>query len=304
MKKLFRLLNLTDESGAVLVVVAITMVALLGFTALAIDGGRLYSEKSQLQNALDAAVLAGAQGLKTSEERAIGNAVGVSQRNGVPLTESDLTLTNDSIKAVKKINIPLTFARVLGINNTVVSAKAKAVVAPLKKANGIVPIAIEQKDVPHKTIINCGDKNPGEQYGNCGYLRIDGSGAKDLEDAIKNGVTYEVGTPVSTETGYNTGPVGDAVDFLIESDKSKAHCQNASTADNSCKRVITIVVIETWDGINGHKPVTPIGFASYWVEKYEDKKLYGHFTKMVSPGEIGSGTAIGEYNLYGVKLVE
>ena len=188
--------------------------------------------------------------------------------------------------------------------NAKISAKAKAIVAPLKKASGIAPIAVQKSDVPNKTIINCGDKNPGEHHGNCGYLRIDGSGAKDLGEAIKNGVTYEVGEPVSTEPGHNTGPVSEAIDFLIESDKSKSHCQSASTADNSCKRVITIVVIDTWDGINGHKPVNPIGFASYWIDKYEDKKLYGQFIKMVSPGDTGSSTEIGEYNLYGVKLVE
>lgn len=305
MKRLLRMLKLKEESGAALVIVAISMVALLGFTALTIDGGRLYSEKSKLQKALDAAVLAGAQGIGTSEVRAKSIARDVSQKNGYSLTQNEeLKIVGNSIKAEKEVSVSMTFAKALGMNEATISAKAKAIVAPLKKASGIAPIAVQKSDVPNKTIINCGDKNPGEQHGNCGYLRIDGSGAKGLGEAIKNGVTYQIGEPVSTEPGHNTGPVSDAIDFLIESDKSKSHCQIASTADNSCKRVITIVVIDTWDGINGHKPVSPIGFASYWVDKYEDKKLYGQFVKMISSGEIGSSTDIGEYNLYGVKLVE
>ncbi|PLS06926.1 TadE/TadG family type IV pilus assembly protein [Neobacillus cucumis] len=308
MKLLQRLLKLKDESGAAIVIAAIFMVALLCFTALAIDGGRVYLEKAKLQKALDAAVLAGAQGLRISDSQARSIANDVSEKNGY--TESNISITSDSIKATKQIiatkqvTVPMTFAKVIGFSNVTVGASAKAMIAPLKKAGGIAPIAIEKKDVPSATIINCGASNPGSQSGNCGYLRIDGTGATDLGEAIKNGLTYEVGTPVTTETGQNTGPVGSAIDFLINSDAAKPNCQSPDTADHSCKRVITIVVIDTWDGVKGHDNVNVIGFASYWIDKYEDKKLYGKFIKMVSPGEIGSSTEIGDYQLYGVKLVE
>lgn len=53
--------RMRDERGAVAIVVAISMVALLGFTALAIDVGALYSERAQLQNGADSAALAVAQ---------------------------------------------------------------------------------------------------------------------------------------------------------------------------------------------------------------------------------------------------
>ena len=48
------------ERGQAIVLIVLAMVALLGFTALAIDGGRLYSERRHAQNAADAAALAGA----------------------------------------------------------------------------------------------------------------------------------------------------------------------------------------------------------------------------------------------------
>lgn len=50
-----------EDRGAVLVIVAILMVALLGMGALVIDLGALYVEKRQLQNGADAAALAVAQ---------------------------------------------------------------------------------------------------------------------------------------------------------------------------------------------------------------------------------------------------
>jgi hypothetical protein len=329
MKRIIRLLNLRDESGAALVLVAILMVALLGFTALAIDGGRLFSEKSQLQKALDSAVLAGAQGLRTSKERAVEIAVNVSQENGLPITEDDLNITNDSIRATKQINVPLTFARVLGLNNAAINAIAKAEVAPLKSSGGIAPIAVTKSDVlNHGTVtgfvaLNCekdnsgkdkedkgkGDgntDNPGENQGNCGYLDLGekGGGAAGVADDIINGSDYEIGTTVLTKPGQNVGPVDKAIETIINNDKDKAQCNSPTTADNSCDRVITLVVIDTWDDVHGSDQRNVVGFASYWVDRYENKTIYAKLIKIVAPGEIGAGTEIGEYNLYGVKLVE
>ena len=51
------------ENGSVLVIVAISLSVLLGMTALAVDFGKLASTKQSLQNAVDAAALAGAQDL-------------------------------------------------------------------------------------------------------------------------------------------------------------------------------------------------------------------------------------------------
>jgi hypothetical protein len=48
-----------SESGQALVLIVLGMITLLGFTALAIDGGMLYSDRRQEQNAADAASLAG-----------------------------------------------------------------------------------------------------------------------------------------------------------------------------------------------------------------------------------------------------
>ena len=51
-----------SESGQVMVFLALCFVVLLGFSALAIDGGMLYSDRRHAQNAADAASLAGGSG--------------------------------------------------------------------------------------------------------------------------------------------------------------------------------------------------------------------------------------------------
>jgi Flp pilus assembly protein TadG len=299
MKKILKSINLRDESGAVLVMVAIAMVALLGFTALTIDGGRLFSEKSQLQNALDAAVLAGAQGLKTSTTEAKTIAIDVATKNGFPITETDLTVTADSIKVTKLVNVPLTFARVLGKSNADVSATSKAVIALLRSASGIAPIAVEEDEIPDGKELTC--FNPGEQKGNCGFLALDGSGAKTLEEALRNGSTYTVGTQVETEPGEMWGPVSSAINDLIKADKDKPQCQSADTADSTCERIIYVVVTDTFEDASGRDVINVVGFAAYWIEGFDGKTLIGEFLERFEPGQIG-GVDTG--TIYGVKLVE
>ncbi len=49
----------SSESGQTVVLLALAFIALLGFTALAIDGGMVYANRRHMQNASDAASLAG-----------------------------------------------------------------------------------------------------------------------------------------------------------------------------------------------------------------------------------------------------
>ena len=131
-------------------------------------------------------------------------------------------------------------------------------------------------------------------------------GQIDLEQNIIHGSTglITIGNMVTTEPGNNWGKVRSGINTLINNDSGKAHCQSPESADDSCDRVITIVVIPSWDGVNGRNTVEVIGFASYWIKGIGDsseKGITGYFKKMVTQGETG-GTGSG--TLYGVKLVE
>jgi len=48
------------QRGAVAIITGLAMVVLVGFAGLALDGGRLYLTKTELQNAADACALAAA----------------------------------------------------------------------------------------------------------------------------------------------------------------------------------------------------------------------------------------------------
>lgn len=305
MKRILKWTKWCDEGGQALVMVAVAMVALMGFTALVIDGGRLYSEKSKLQKALDSAVLAGAQVIRTSGTDPKAVAAAVAQKNGYSLdVEKELTVIGNTIEATKQSeHYPMTFARVIGIPEATVGAKAKAEIGPLKKGYRIAPIAIAQSSVPTSTELTF--DNPGGHHGNAGFLDLNGKGANGLAESIIKGGTFEIGTTVAeTKTGLDFGPISKAIQKLIESDADKPQCQSVDSADNSCARVITIVVIKTWEDANGKSDLEVVGLAAYWIDKMQGKQIIGHFIKDIAPGEIGEDTEIGENNLYGVKLIE
>lgn len=143
-----------SESGAVLVIVSLCMLALMMITALAIDVGSIYRERRFLQTVADSAALAGAQELPVDVDGARSKAVEYASRCIADIDEYDVyvevssTLApNDTIE-VKAINptAELYFARVIGLSHTEVAASARAMVASPMSVYNIVPWGIFVSD--------------------------------------------------------------------------------------------------------------------------------------------------------------
>jgi hypothetical protein len=79
----FALTRLRSERGQALVLAALSMVVVLGFAAMAIDVGYWYSQKREVQKAVDAAALAGAQELPDDYVMAETVARDYLARNGI-----------------------------------------------------------------------------------------------------------------------------------------------------------------------------------------------------------------------------
>lgn len=118
-----------DIQGQALVMVALAMTALIGFTAITVDYGNLAWQKRQLQNAADAAALAGAQML-TDIGKAKDEAREFASKNGFSITNGDIEAPYNGDSSKIKVTItktfPNTFARVLNINESTLSASAVA----------------------------------------------------------------------------------------------------------------------------------------------------------------------------------
>jgi uncharacterized membrane protein len=92
------------QKGFVLVVVAIVLIILVGFVALGVDTGALYSARTSAQEVADAAALAGAftyindPANATPAALATDNALQVALNNtilGKPIAAGDVTITPD-----------------------------------------------------------------------------------------------------------------------------------------------------------------------------------------------------------------
>ena len=123
-----------DDRGSVVVIVALMMVVLLGFSALVVDVGVTYGQERKLQNALNAAALAG--GLQLPDE---GNALNAAnqniQLNGYKPSDIKVTfLNNDStINIVGTQIVNTIFAKVFGASSvtlTIHSAASKTGAPP------------------------------------------------------------------------------------------------------------------------------------------------------------------------------
>jgi Flp pilus assembly protein TadG len=147
----------------VIVLVAILMVVLLGFAALAIDVGNAYYSQRKLQGSADAAALAGAQGLPdTTSARTLalqysGGAGGKNVSSGLDDVQADVSVacapvgsgcsTLNTVVVNEQAHVKSFFAKVLGVNvfNIKVHAAAcsqGATFVHLIDENGPCPAAV------------------------------------------------------------------------------------------------------------------------------------------------------------------
>lgn len=137
-----RVTNLPDqERGGISVIVALLMVTLLGFAAIAVDVGMLYSERAQLQNGADAAALLVAQ--KCSKNEADTDCSGTSllassitNGNAQDGQSNVKSLAVDKVKRTVTVTVgakedgqdpnkvSLFFGQALGISEAEVAARA------------------------------------------------------------------------------------------------------------------------------------------------------------------------------------
>ena len=151
------------QSGQVLVIFALALIALMGAAGLAFDVGRFYTEKRYLQNAADAGALAIANALIRGESDADAEAEGrdVLARNllgsptgstGVvaasPVYEtgfagspahliSGILISGTDVRVAVQSQVSYTFGRALGFDATPIGGRAR-----VRAAGDLLPIAI------------------------------------------------------------------------------------------------------------------------------------------------------------------
>ena len=149
-----RFVRMSRDEGAIAVIVAISLVALIGVAALVVDVGSLYMERAKLQTAADSAALASAQELYRNPTN-----VNVVARRYVTINAPDVAVGNIAVTypSTDKVrvsivvpNSPLFFARIWGKGQAQVAAAATARIQTPGMA-GVLPVAVGAKDVSSPT---------------------------------------------------------------------------------------------------------------------------------------------------------
>ncbi len=134
MRGLFRRLHL-DEHGQAIVLVALMMTGLIAVVGLVTDGGLVFSQRRDLQNAADAAALAGAMQIDENVYRATGEVVldqAAAREAAMAYLENEGNLTYSVLVQPTGVQVSVSrqastgFLRVIGINGVEVSARGSA----------------------------------------------------------------------------------------------------------------------------------------------------------------------------------
>jgi Flp pilus assembly protein TadG len=161
------------ERGAVSVIVAIMLVVLLGFGAIAVDVGMLYAERTQLRNGADAAALAVAQKCAKSAPSSSDADCSNISTLAASLANSNANDGRSNIKSIildtanRKVTVTagaqekgkspnevsLFFARVLGMNSAEVNAPSTVVWGSPEKGTSPFPITVSVCQVRNSTNI-------------------------------------------------------------------------------------------------------------------------------------------------------
>jgi hypothetical protein len=301
------------ESGQAFVLMALSLVVIMGMAALVVDVGNWYHTKRRLQATADAAALAGAQLLPTDSAGAQAMALSYANKNGGDVAGADIAVTstlqaNDTIGVRARKTDAGVFGSVLGIASADISARAKARVGPPLKARYVAPMVVF---CDHPLIHNCNgdstpdfgsdttmDYDPMGAPGAFGMLNLDGGsgtpGSSDEADWILHGFNKYLGLG-----DYRSDP---GAKF------SSSNIQDALEARKGS--VLLFPVYRQLDGQGQNAAYEIIGWIGFHLTSYEvhgnNSTLHGYFTEFIAQGilsDTGGGDG-GPSSSFGVKSIQ
>ncbi len=291
-----------NNKGNASILLCLLAAGLMGVTAFAVDIGIVYVEKAKLLHGMDAAVLAGALELPTSETKAKDIASLYLNKNNIGADQVALqvgvdkkTITAEGSTAVKHF-----FAPLIGIEESTVKGSTKAIIGPAKSlSEGIRPFAVQMFDFTYGDLIvlkeNAGDGIAGNYWS----VALGGRGSSIYRDNALYGYQGKitVGDYIDTETGNMAG-TANAIKRYIQSESSSF---NEFKRDSI--RLWTLPLVEAFV-VSGRSEIKVVGFAKFYVEDILDKagkiEIRGRFVRFVGPAEIDMN--LKDTGVYGVKL--
>ena len=320
-----------NEKGIAMIMVVIAMVVIIGFAALAVDFGNAATRKSRLQNACDAAALAGAQAL-TDKDEAEDIAVAIFNKNiqnninNASMGEPEISFAEDNQKIIVSAHeeFDTYFAGIFGMHKMGVNTDAAAVKGPLAKAGeGLRPFGIDIETwnnyedlMDEDTLDVVLELGPGDgTQGNYQLIDLDSSGKDGVNENIIYGsdTSYSIDEIIYTETGVAVGPVKSAVEEIT--DVTSEHYPDYLNDDLDGYIICPILqpldandLPMAWEDMTGKWKTKIVGFAVVEIDSYEvsDKSVTGRivnkFDAITVAGEVDLDAD--DFGIYAINLVD
>jgi hypothetical protein len=295
-----------EEQGNTIILVALSLMGLMGMAGLAIDGGMIYMTKTELQKVANAAVLSGAQELTGQEDDVdkIVNDILTAHKESTTLQNLQITMGEKvSVDLMKPVK--LSFARLFGFEEADVKVHSGASLGIMGRAAGAAPLGIDDSiSLEYYKTYQLKVDSSGVQSGNFGVLALGGSGARTYEENLRYGYQNELktGDVIYTETGNIAGKTRTVVQDLVNG------CSYFPGEDipRNCSRIILIPVYKPYDADqNQVKSVQITGFAYFFITQPmspNDTAITGMFIKRAGKGFFEEGSS--DRGAFSIRLME
>lgn len=278
------------EEGAVLIYASLSLMVLLGFAGLALDGGYAFTQRGRMQVAADAAALAGARlaALDASSAEISSHVKSVAYTNGATQVEWQLIKDGDAIRVNTSRTYETWFAKLFGLHDITLGATAEAEAFSLDGFTELLPLTTMCTDAgfTEGTVYTFWDLDM-TQPGSFGWLDWDGGSAGNGELAAN------ISNPSQSDY-WHIGewiPAGPAV-------------KNSLAVRRAVRQwlgnPVTIPLYSDVSG-RGHNATYRIcGFAEFIITGYKfkggDKWIQGMFVRNIKngeePGQNGAGQGV------------
>ncbi len=295
---------LQAERGSSAVIVALMIVVLLSISAIVVELGMMYVERSRLVIGAEASALAGAASfpyresgeyLEEDYQAMIDEAARIAAQNDLDDYEIRLLPEDEDpkniVEVVAREEVDLFLARVMGFDLGRVSGLAAAKSVPISGFLGVLPLGIPEDEFEGFGVYELKVAAGSGEEGNYQPLALGGTGSNNYRDNLDNGYDeiLRVEDIVDTETGNMSNPTKQGLEDRYESGD----------------REIIIPIVTSPE--SGRSEVGILGFGVFYLENIDEDQATGHtivegtFRDKVSEGELSDSGV--DYGLRGTRLI-
>lgn len=310
--------------GSIAILVALGLTVLLGCGAMVTDVGLIYAEKAKLQNAVDAAALAGVQELPGNPATAAQIAQDYAQQNGADNISYSFEANNTKMIVSAQKDVPTYFAKIWGIDSKQITATAQAMMLPPTSLTGAVPLSVQDQPLifgqEYTLKAGAGDGTEGWY----GALQLSAPGAKSYQTDLTYGYSgsIKIGQVLTIQSGNISGPTKKAIEDRFAMD-TRVPKNTYDDYDRNAPEIlyIPIVKVVSYQSSAIHE-VQVTGFAAFFAENVSgngnESIVTGRFLKTLTSNgktgtslsdllkeetDINNGTFAEDFGLYTPKLI-